>query len=102
MIKGITISTGYVNPQYGYNQSSYSGGPSKLFMANTIEVQGGQQLNITVDSNLENDMNWLRSFREKLLTEERLRANNPFVKDLYEQYLTAVKLVLEENANQPT
>jgi hypothetical protein len=71
-------------------------------MANTIEVQGGQQLNITVDSNLENDMNWLRSFREKLLTEERLRANNPFVKDLYEQYLTAVKLVLEENANQPT
>ncbi len=61
------------------------------------EVYGGTQLQVTLNGKLESDLRWLSSHRDKLEKEEKLRAENPALRESYEQYQTMLRLLLDLN-----
>lgn len=73
------------------------GFPAEFMNIYESEVYGGSQLQITLNPSVESDLRWLRSYREKLEKEEKLRSENPALKESYEQYQTMLRLLLDLN-----
>ena len=71
--------------------------PAEYMNIHETEVYGGTQLQISFNQRFESDIKWLRSHRDRIEKEEKLRSENPALHDSYEQYQTMLRLLLDLN-----
>lgn len=69
--------------------------PWDFATASLSDMHGGQQLTITIDHNIIDDLKWVRSHRAALETEIKLRSENEALHSAWAQYQTVLNLVLD-------
>jgi hypothetical protein len=65
---------------------------------NVSDTYGGKRVSLQVSKEVTDAINWVTSYRASLEAEAAMRASNPALKELYDQYQTMLKLLAPQAA----
>ena len=65
---------------------------NSVISAGVSPTSGGHAITLCVGTELTDNLKWIREFRQRLDIEQRLRAENPMLQELYDSYQTAMAL----------
>lgn len=71
--------------------------PYDWFHISTSEDWGKTKILVTVNSELLETINWVKTYRKQLDEEAKIRSENPALASAYEGYQTILKLVKDDH-----